>query len=185
MGALVVGFTLILYGLNGRVITHAGRDGVKSESPPPLALDTAQKEEQRKHSPAAQDAAGGNSPLTPDQCEAVSSTAANLTVSGPDDSPSPVAPPRSVIPGAEEDYGFYEVDGVPDSVVLASLRKWPPTMGTKPSRATFEWALRKRGQGNHPWLLKFRDRDVVRVSYGGQGKRGPTVQRADEPPFEI
>jgi hypothetical protein len=34
-----------------------------------------------------------------------------------------------------------------------------------------QWAARKPGRGNHPWILKFAGRDYVyRIAYGGRGK---------------
>jgi hypothetical protein len=202
LAAMIAGFVLVLYGLNGRVITYVDRNGLRSE-PPPGAEAAARNEDKRgadisnrdEHHPQisddTQDASskehGGETkqsepapiPPTTDSPTPVKGRpepAANLSVGQPAGATGPAAPPQQVIPGPLADYGVYEIAALPEDVIKDLLNNWPSEAGAKPTSYDFEWALRKRGPGNLPWIIKFRGRRTVRVSYGGQGKRAPTVE---------
>jgi hypothetical protein len=71
----------------------------------------------------------------------------------------------------------YQLSEVPPPVIQAALADWPEDNLPPKDWTDFMFALRKTGRGNHPWIIKFRDRMPVVVSYGGQGKEKPTVTK--------
>ncbi len=67
-------------------------------------------------------------------------------------------------------------DAVPVQVIADAIAAWPPEAGDPPTDLEqFESASHREGRGSHPWFLKFKDRPVVRVFYGGRGRTGPHV----------
>jgi hypothetical protein len=65
---------------------------------------------------------------------------------------------------------------VPVQVIADAIAAWPPEAGDPPTDLDqFESASHREGRGSHPWFLKFKDRPVVRVFYGGRGRTGPHV----------
>lgn len=67
-------------------------------------------------------------------------------------------------------------EAVPVQVIADAIAAWPPEAGDPPTDLDhFESASHREGRGSHPWFLKFRDRPVVRVFYGGRGRTGPHV----------
>lgn len=65
---------------------------------------------------------------------------------------------------------------VPIQVLADALSAWPADAGDPPTNLDeFENGWKRGGQGSHPWFLKFKDRPVVRVYYGGRGRSGPHV----------
>ncbi len=69
---------------------------------------------------------------------------------------------------------------VPVQVIADAIAAWPPEAGDPPTDLNqFVSASHREGQGSHPWFLKFKDRPVVRVYYGGRGRREPHVSRPE------
>lgn len=69
---------------------------------------------------------------------------------------------------------------VPVQVIADAIEAWPAELGVAPSGIDdFEDASHKSGKGSHPWFLKFKDRPVVRVYYGGRGRTGAHVSIRD------
>lgn len=68
---------------------------------------------------------------------------------------------------------FVEGEDVPLRVLADLVNRWRADGSTgRWTVGDLEWAARKSGRGNHPWILKFEGRDYVyRVAYGGKGKR--------------
>jgi len=91
--------------------------------------------------------------------------------------PESTAAPE-IVRTAKGPFEYYRLPQVPARVLHDAIAGWPLD-DPKPTDFTgFEVALRKTGRGNHPWILKFRDRVPIAVSYGGQGKGGSTVTKA-------
>jgi hypothetical protein len=68
--------------------------------------------------------------------------------------------------------GLYDL---PPEVVGDALSHWPTDDSPPKNAAELTFALRRKGRGNHAWLLQFKDKRELWVSYGGQGKDEPTV----------
>ncbi|MCL4686710.1 hypothetical protein KJ059_18380 [Myxococcota bacterium] len=97
----------------------------------------------------------------------------------PGDPPEPTEAPAKQLTAVDDEVAVFELLDVPVQVVLDALGQWPDSAGRKPGTlADFQFATRKRGKGNHPWTLKFRDCTPVKVSYGGRGKADGTVAEA-------
>ncbi len=93
--------------------------------------------------------------------------------------PEPTEPPAKQLFADDDEMAVFELQDVPLRVILDALQKWPSSAGRKPETlADFQFAVRKRGKGNHPWILKFRDCTPAKVSYGGRGKAEGTVAGA-------
>jgi len=89
----------------------------------------------------------------------------------------PGTAPRGTVLISDEAKAIYPLNAVPTRVILDLLRCWPEELCKPSDLSTFEFAARKTGRGNHPWIVKFRDTPAVRVSYGGQAKVEATVTR--------
>lgn len=61
-------------------------------------------------------------------------------------------------------------------VVEGALANWPINHRAPIIRADFEYALRKKGQGNHSWQLKCRVAPAVLASIGGFAKNADTAR---------
>lgn len=86
----------------------------------------------------------------------------------------------AAVPGANTPPA--ERGAVPVQVIADAISAWPPDAGDPPTALDqFESGWRREGRGSHPWFLKFKDRPVVRVFYGGRGRSGPHVS-SPEPP---
>jgi len=72
---------------------------------------------------------------------------------------------------------IYSRDAVPARVLQDALDAWPDESTRPTNLSMLEFAARKPGKGNNPWILKFSGSAPVRVSYGGRGKDDPTVQQ--------
>jgi len=93
--------------------------------------------------------------------------------------PEPTEAPAKQLTADNDQVAVFELRDVPVQVILDALSQWPDSAGRKPGTlADFQFATRKRGKGNHPWTLKFRDCTPVKVSYGGRGKAEGTVAGA-------
>lgn len=91
-----------------------------------------------------------------------------------DPEPEPTESEEATITHNGEKLAVYTLDSLPLKVLLDALSQWPA--GERPvDLGTFEFAARKRSQGNNPWTIKFRGKDAVSVSYGGKRKTGATV----------
>lgn len=148
----LAGAGLVLYGLNGYRFTRvaAGSVGANSE---------AFAEEAKKQ--IVEDPRGENT-IRIDR-----STAQD---------PPPTQAPTATIEANNEAYAIYELANVPSQVVEDALANWPPEHRKPSTLADFEYASRKKGQGNHSWQLKFRGVPAVLVSYGGYAKSSVTVR---------
>lgn len=85
--------------------------------------------------------------------------------------------------GDEDEY-IYSAESLPVKIVvylLSNEGKWPEEVG-KPKLIKdlinkIDYCARKKGQGNHPWKIKFKDLDtIVVISFGGQGKTEATIR---------
>lgn len=85
----------------------------------------------------------------------------------------PDAPSSTVwIDGAE--VALYRAEDVPMRV-MQDLLAHPEFKG--PTLFRLDFVARKSGQGNNPWLIRFRGDDTTwRVAYGGQGKTKASVR---------
>lgn len=92
-----------------------------------------------------------------------------------DDAPEPVGQHVTTIALEDGEHEAYDLFAVPPKVLADAILGWPG--GSPPSSLlTFQFAARKPGQGNNAWKLKFEGNDLVTVTYGGQGKKDPTVK---------
>lgn len=89
--------------------------------------------------------------------------------------PEPEAAPTGAVVVGNEAEAVYRLDAVPRFVFDDLFANWPDQYPKPSNFSAFEFALRRKGAGNNPWILKFRDLPALRVSYGGQGKTTPTV----------
>ena len=94
------------------------------------------------------------------------------------DVPSAAAPPLTRITAEDTEYEIYLLTDVPTKVLSDALDYWPDPEDKPKSMAEFQFASRKAGKGNRSWQLKFKDRPLVEVSYGGYAKKNPTVRQA-------
>jgi hypothetical protein len=83
--------------------------------------------------------------------------------------------PAAIVEREGEKFEVYSLNDLPTQVLGDALSKWPKDDSRPGSVADFKCALRKGGRGNHPWLLQFKGKRELWVSYGGKGKEGPTV----------
>jgi hypothetical protein len=90
--------------------------------------------------------------------------------------PSPTQAPTATVEANNEAYAIYELINIPSQVIQDALDNWPPGHNKPTTLADFEYASRKKGQGNHSWQLKFRGVPAVIVSYGGHAKSTVTVR---------
>jgi hypothetical protein len=149
---LLSGLGLIIYGINGFRLTQFSAGGISAES-----------------SSAAKDASKYyKQPELEDTALSIPGSTA--------DAPIPTQPPTTILnTPASGSVEVFELKDVPISVIADAVEKWPAGEREPSNLGDFEFATRKRGKGNHPWTVKFRGCKVVVVSYGGQGKTGPTV----------
>jgi len=71
----------------------------------------------------------------------------------------------------------YSITSVPAAVLEDLFKNWPTEFAEQKPKdySTFEFAIKKRGKGNHPWTVKFADLPAFKITYGGQGKGVATV----------
>ena len=91
-------------------------------------------------------------------------------------SPEPTESPVRVVERDGDSLAVFNLDDVPISVITDAVANWPEDTPQPNNLADFEFAARKRGKGNHPWTVKFNGSKAVKVSYGGHGKTGATVE---------
>lgn len=91
--------------------------------------------------------------------------------------------PRAKKKGSIELYGereaVYSLEAIPTKVIRDLLSQWPTREELPSDLSAFEFATRKTGKGNHPWTVKFEGHPAIRIAYGGQAKKAPTVGAAD------
>jgi hypothetical protein len=87
-------------------------------------------------------------------------------------SPVPQEPPQQILATDGATYQVFRPVDIPLEVITDALGelKEPPA-----DLSAFQAAYRKKGKGNHSWLLKMRDGNTIKVSYGGKGKQEATV----------
>ena len=87
------------------------------------------------------------------------------------------APATSTVHIGGKDHVVHDLKDVPLRVVADLVGQWENEgRQGRWSLGQLEYALRRLGRGNHPWLLHFRDENLLwKVSYGGQGKQKATV----------
>lgn len=156
IAVLTAGVAVLLFALNGLRFAKFSAGGVTAE-----ALDAQEKAKVFYKTDAA------------DRPES--------TVTVPNKmSPEPTEVPTGYLEAADGKYAVYKLNELPFVVIVDALASWP-TSETKPADLSgFEFATRKTGKGNHPWTLKFKGKKAIVVSYGGQGKSGPTVSSAQQ-----
>ncbi|MBT9610552.1 MAG: hypothetical protein IV110_10965 [Aquabacterium sp.] len=94
----------------------------------------------------------------------------------PEEETQPTSTPEGKVILDNTALSVFSRDAVPERVLQDALDRWP-TPDKKPTDLSLlEFAARKSGKGNHPWVLKFTGFEPVKVSYGGQRKTEPTVQ---------
>lgn len=100
--------------------------------------------------------------------------------------PDPLAPHFVIKQPSGREVAVYGLSAVPMRVVADLVEYWRKQGRTgKRLLGQLEFAVRARGKGNHPWLLKFEEEPAMwRVSYGGRGMDGEkaTVRQLDQPP---
>lgn len=90
-------------------------------------------------------------------------------------SPEPTEVPSSYLNAADGQYAVYKLTELPIAVITDALTSWPGNAAKPEDLSGFEFATRKTGKGNHPWMLKFKGARAIVVSYGGKSKTGSTV----------
>lgn len=95
------------------------------------------------------------------------------------DETEPRTEANSLVRIADEAEAVYPLTAVPMTVLNDLLTHWPRDVPLPKDLSTFEFASRKTGRGNFPWIIKFKDAPAIRVSYGGYGKETPTVASRD------
>jgi hypothetical protein len=89
--------------------------------------------------------------------------------------PVPAGNPVETIRTEEGSLSVYPLTSVPPRVLGDLFSKWPEGQPLPKDLSTFEFALRKEGKGNHPWVVKFAGDDTLLVV--SRGKGGPKVNR--------
>lgn len=147
----VAASALLLYVINGYRITKLAAGGVAAEAVP----SAGEKADQYFKTE------------TPDTAIA--------TKQVEDESPEPTEAPSKVVTANSESLAVFELADIPFSVIADAIRNWPTETPKPQNLAEFEFATRKQGKGNHPWIIKFNGCKPVKVSYGGRGKTESTV----------
>lgn len=145
------GIVLLFWSLNGLRLTRFGLGTLSVDMAP---SEQKAAEEYAKSSQAPQ--------------------AVTLPKEAPVESEPAAAPTGAVVVGNEAE-AVYPLDAVPRFVFEDLFASWPGQYPKPPNFSAFEFALRRKGSGNHPWIVKFRDLPALRLSYGGQGKTSATV----------
>jgi hypothetical protein len=79
-------------------------------------------------------------------------------------------------------YPVYKLEAVPVRLLRDLFDRWPDKAGKLPKDfSSFQYALRKSKQGNHPWILQFSERPPLALSYGRGGLRVKLLDEEAEP----
>ena len=97
------------------------------------------------------------------------------------ESPEPTEPPSKVVTSDSETHAVFELTDIPFSVIADAISFWPKEILKPKNLAEFEFATRKQGKGNHPWIIKFNGCKPIKVAYGGRSKSEPSVDAAGAP----
>lgn len=92
------------------------------------------------------------------------------------ESPEPTEAPSKVVTANGDSYSVFELSDIPFTVIADAIGNWPDEAPKPNNLADFEFAMRKHGKGNHPWIIKFNGSPPVKVSYGGRAKTSSTVE---------
>ena len=89
-------------------------------------------------------------------------------------------PEESVVPKGKvfihkETELVYSLEALPLFVMEDLFKVWPTDLQKPESFSEFEFASRRKGKGNMPWLIKFQGLPNIKVSYGGHAKKGPSA----------
>ncbi len=149
----VGGLSLLLFAINGLLISKLSAAGVSAET---IAVTQENVEE---------------------TLSAVEKLNSNEQVNLEKENLQLLDIPVNTIAIDKGNYAVYKLDEIPVSVITDALSAtWPQNISKPDNLSTFEFATRKTGQGNNPWILKFRNKLPVVVQYGGRGnKRRPTI----------
>ncbi len=142
---------LLLYVINGYRITKLAAGGVEAEAVPS----------------AGEKAVEYFTTESPD--------AAIATNEVDNDSPEPTEAPSKVLTSHGDSFSVFELTDIPFTVIADAIGNWPDSTPQPKNLAEFEFATRKQGKGNHPWIIKFNGCQPVKVSYGGRAKTESTV----------
>lgn len=155
----------LLYGAVGLLMVYLGINGVRMTRVS-IGTVSASSDEPGKR---AEEYAKSRQPSTKVEVDAPDQPAEAET------EPTRTSDQLVVIDSEEET--VYSLNAVPLRVLGDLLANWPTDHAKPRDFSAFEFATRKTGRGNHPWLFKFRDLPGIRVSYGGQGKTEATVEQ--------
>ncbi len=151
-----IGSILLLIGANGSRFTKLtlGSASFEARTPEVKAADKTAREQPnvKDVQPAVEPSAEETEPVAPQSGNAILSNTA-LSV--------------------------FSRDAVPARVLQDALDLWPDPKTKPRDLSTLEFAARKPGKGNYPWILKFANSAPIRVSYGGRGNPNATVQPHD------
>jgi hypothetical protein len=113
----------------------------------------------------------------PEKAIAVLEAADNDTAPPPGSQPTKAAT-RCVTLG-NKTYPVYPLNAVPIEVLRDLFVNWPESVGKlPPDFSRFQYAARKPGQGNNPWIIKFADCSPIGFSYGRGGVRVKSMDEA-------
>lgn len=146
------GLVLFFWGLNGLRLTKLTVGSVSAETKPPEVK-------------AAEEFAERGQPQK--EVAVTDRPAENLV--------EPVTAEEGTVVINDEAESIYSITTVPRYVLDDLFKHWPSEYEQPKDLSAFEFASKKKGKGNHPWTLKFKDLPALRVSYGGQGKESATV----------
>lgn len=126
---------LLLYVINGYRITKLAAGGVEAEA----ALSAGEKA---------------------DEYFTTESPDAAIETNKVDNaSPEPTEAPSKVLTTNGESFSVFELTDIPFAVIADAISNWPESTPKPKNLAEFEFATRKQGKGNHPWIIKFRFND--------------------------
>ncbi len=92
--------------------------------------------------------------------------------------PEPSDIPSNIVTTKDGEFAVYKLDELPSGIIADALLSWPDSISKPDDLSTFEFATRKTGKGNHPWTLKFKGKQAIVVSYGGQAKKSKATVSA-------
>lgn len=150
-----IGAAMLFLGINGSRLSKLTVGAVTAETRSPevkAADDTAKKNEKPKE-------------VTPPEVEP------------PEEETQPTTNPEGKVILENTAMSVFSRDAVPERVLQDALDRWPMSSAKPKDLSQLEFAARKSGKGNHPWILKFTGFEPIKVSYGGQSKTAPTVQQ--------
>jgi hypothetical protein len=152
IGASTIAAVLLLYAINGLRVARFSAGNIAVDTQPEKEAQRA-LDQIKSLDPAAEQPASSETP------------------------PESTATPE-IVQTAKGKFESYKLAEVPVRVLQDAITKWPSGQDLPTDFTDFKFALRKTGRGNHPWIIKFRDRLPVTVSYGGKSKLEATVTMA-------